>query len=388
MSTEKSGEVDLQRRALLKAGALGLGTLCASRVLGPVRFAPVTHAQTTARGLPGRHSSPWFRSLPASRVQCRLCPRECRIAPGERGHCRVRTNVGGSGYTLAFGNPALVQSDPVERKPFFHFLPGTRALSISTAGCPLECAFCEVWDMALVAPEEVHAYDLPPRQVVEHARGTGVPSVSYAFGEPVAFWEYVGETAAIARRAGLNNLLHTSGYINREPLEAVVDTIDAVNVDLKSFEPDFYRNLCGGELQPVLDTLKVLKARGVHLEITTLLIPTLNDNLQMIRRMCRWIRDELGPDVPLHLARFYPLYKLSNLPPTPVATIDRVRDTAREAGLNYVYVARVTGHPGENTYCPSCDATAIKRLGFVIEEINLREGCCSRCGTEIPGRWG
>ncbi|TVR68374.1 MAG: AmmeMemoRadiSam system radical SAM enzyme [Spirochaetaceae bacterium] len=386
MKKGKEG-IDLQRRAILKAGAFGAGALCLSGLLGAPGLLHTTHAQTTARGVTGKHPSPWFRSLSRKGVQCLLCPRECRIGPGERGSCRVRTNQNGTGYTLSYGNPALVQSDPVERKPFFHFLPGSRALSISTAGCPLSCSFCEVWDMALVSPEEVHTYHLPPRDVVEHARSTGVQSVSYAFGEPVAFWEYVQETSVRARRAGLHNLLHTSGYINREPLTAVMDNLDAVNVDLKSFDPEFYRNLCGGELQPVLDTLKVLGKNGVHLEITNLLIPTMNDDTAMIRRMCRWIHDELGPDVPLHLARFYPLYKLSNLPPTPVATIDRARDAAREAGLNYVYVARVTGHEGENTYCPSCGATAIKRLGFVIEEINIRDGHCSRCNGAIPGRW-
>lgn len=344
-------------------------------------------AQTAERGFTDRRRSPWFRSLPRNEVQCTLCPRECRIAPGQRGVCRVRENRDGAVYTLAYGNPVLVQTDPVERKPFFHVLPGTRALSISTAGCPLACAFCEVWDMALVSPEEVHAYDLPPRDVVSHAGRAAVRSVSYAFGEPVAFWEYMSETAEYARDAGLLNLMHTSGYVNPEPLRSVSGLIDAANVDLKSFDPSFYRDLCGGELEPVLRTLKYLARRGVHLEITTPVIPTLNDDMAMIRRMSTWIRDELGPDVPLHLARFYPLYKLSNLPPTPVATLDRARKTALDAGLEYVYVSRVTGHAGESTRCPRCQETVIQRLGFFVEEVRLDQGRCPACGHAIPGRW-
>jgi pyruvate formate lyase activating enzyme len=289
--------------------------------------------------------------------------------------------------TLVYANPCLIRPDPVERTPFFHVLPGTRTLSVSTAGCPLACMFCEAWDMALAAPEEVYAYDIPPERVVDHALELGARSVSYACGEPVAFYEYTADVAALARKAGLLNLVHTSGYIAREPLAALAGMLDAVNVDLKGFDPAFYRDICGGELAPVLQALRLLGEAGVHVEITNLVIPTLNDDMERIGEMCRWIRRELGAGVPVHFARFYPLYRLANLPPTPVSTLDRARAAALDAGLQYVYVARVTGHEGENTFCPRCGRPVIRRTGFVVEETRLEKGACGWCGAPVPGRW-
>jgi len=299
----------------------------------------------------------------------------------------VRENRDGEGYTLAYGNPALIQEDPVEREPFFHVMPGTRALSIATAGCNLACRFCEVWDMTQVAPEEVHAYDMPPEAVVAHARVANVPSISYAFGEPVVFYEYMAAVAALAREAGLLNLIHTAGYIQPEPLIELSGLLDAANVDLKSFDPAFYREVVDGELEPVLGTLRLLRDAGVHIEVTNIVIPTLNDDMNKIGEMCEWIRDELGAGVPVHFARFYPLYKLSDLPRTPVSTLDEARNTALEAGLEFVYVARVTGHEGENTFCPGCGKTLIRRVGFVVDEMHLEDGRCKYCGRDIPGRW-
>jgi len=299
----------------------------------------------------------------------------------------VRENRDGVGYTLAYSNPALIQEDPVERKPFFHVLPGSRALSIATAGCNLECKFCEVWDMTQVAPENVHAYDMPPERVVAHALAANVRSISYTLGEPVVFYEYMVAVAGLAKEAGLLNLVHTAGYIQPEPLKELSARLDAANVDLKSFDPAFYREVVGGELDPVLRTLTQLAEAGVHIEITSIIIPTLNDDMGKISEMCKWVVSELGRDVPLHFARFYPLYRLSDLPRTPVSTLDRARDAALAAGLRFVYVARVTGHEGENTFCPGCGAPVIKRMGFVVEEVRLERGRCRDCGAEIPGRW-
>jgi pyruvate formate lyase activating enzyme len=331
--------------------------------------------------------SPWFSELGNARVRCELCPKSCELAEGERAICRVRENRGGVGYTLAYGNPALIQEDPVERKPFFHVMPGSRALSIATAGCNLECKFCEVWDMALVAPEQVHAYDMPPEAVVAHALAANVRSISYAFGEPVIFYEYMAAVASLAREAGLLNLIHTAGYIQPEPLKELSGKLDAANIDLKSFDPAFYREVVGGELEPVLRTLRLLRDEGVHIEITNIVIPALSDDMEKIGEMCRWIADELGRDVPLHFARFYPLYRLSDLPRTPVSTLDRARNTALEAGLRFVYVARVTGHEGEDTFCPNCGEAVINRVGFVIDEMQLENGKCRYCGSDVPGRW-
>lgn len=335
----------------------------------------------------GTRQSPWFREAVDGTLECTLCPHRCRIEPGQRGICRVRMNRDGVGHTLVYGTPALVQIDPVERKPYFHVTPGRRALSISTAGCPLKCSFCEVWDMALVDPEEVQTYDLPPQRIVEHARANEVHAISYAFGEPVAYYEYVHDTAKLAKEAGMMNLVHTSGYIAEEPLAALVDKLDAVNLDVKSIDPEFYRRRCGGELRVVQDTARRLKRSGVHIEVTNLVIPTLNDDESSIRGLAQWIIDELGPDTPLHLARFYPLYQLRNLPPTPVSTLENARAVARDAGVRFVYIARVDGHEAEDTYCPSCGEVVIDRLGFVVEEMRLEDGRCPRCGTSIPGRW-
>lgn len=388
------------RRRVLKIG-LAAGACAAGIGGGALGFLAATRSDTGETARPeaggaaaesetaagGVRRSPWFRDAGEGELECTLCPHGCRISPGQRGICRVRMNRDGVGHTLVYGTPALVQIDPVERKPYFHVIPGRRALSISTAGCPLHCTFCEVWDMALVGPEEVQTYDLPPERIVEHARDNDVRAVSYAFGEPVAFFEYVYDTATLAKEAGMMNLVHTSGYISAEPLAALIDKLDAVNLDLKSIDAEFYRRRCGGELRVVQETARLLKRSQVHIEVTNLVIPTLNDSDASIRGLARWIADELGPDTPLHLARFYPLYKLRNLPPTPVSTLEHAREIARDAGVRYVYIARVDGHEAEDTYCPSCGEIVIDRLGFMIETMRLEDGRCPGCGTAIPGLW-
>ncbi len=380
----------MSRKRFLKLGAAGTCSLCA--VLPPGKpeaaYLPSSGtAQPAVKGFTDPREGSWFETLAHSAVKCTLCPRQCRLEKDQRSFCRVRENRRGKGYTLAYANPALIQEDPVERKPFFHVLPGTRALSVSTAGCNLHCKFCEVWDMALVDPEDLHAYHMPPEAVVEHARAAKLKSLSFAFGEPVVFYEYMLETARLGLKAGLLNLVHTAGYIRPEPLSELCAHVHAANVDFKSFDQDFYRQVVGGELDPVLDTLRMFRKKGVHLEITNMVIPTLNDDMGMIKEMCSWIAGELGPDVPLHLARFYPLYRLSGLPRTPVSTLDRAREAALGAGLNFVYVARVTGHEGENTFCPDCGKIIIHRVGFIIDRMHMNKNRCGYCAREIPGLW-
>ncbi len=387
----KNRKFRMNRKEFLKLGACSLCSLGLAAPAGSIAaqsLAPSDEALTARRGFMNPREASWFQNIDGSRIRCGLCPNDCLLEKGQRSLCRVRENREGKGYTLAYGNPALIQEDPVERKPFFHVLPGSRALSVSTAGCNLECRFCEVWDMALVKPEEVHAYDMPPRAVVNHARTSGLAAVSFAFGEPVIFYEYMADTARLSKEEGLINMVHTAGYIRPEPLKELCSLMDAANVDLKSFEPEFYRDVVGGEIKHVLDCLKTIRENKVHLEITSIVIPTLNDDPKLISRMCKWIVRELGPDVPLHLARFYPLYRLSGLPRTPVSTLDRARETALEAGLEFVYVARVTGHEGENTFCPDCREKIIHRVGFIIDEMHLNDGSCRFCGRKIPGIWG
>ena len=378
------------RRNFLKAGAGAICTLCLTSILGcgyTTSSEGISSLQTAQKGFIQPRPSPWYSKLDSTRVRCELCPKRCELENGERATCRVRTNQGGAIYTLAYNNPTFILEDPVECKPFFHVMPGTRALSVATAGCNLQCKFCEAWDMTQVTPEEVHAYDMPPEVVVTHAVKSDVHSISYTFGEPVVFYEYMAAIATLSKEAGLLNLMHTAGYIRPEPLKELIERLDAVNVDLKSFDPTFYRNVVGGELDPVLRTLTILREANIHIEITNIVIPTLNDSMEKIHQMCKWIINELGENVPVHFVRFYPLYKLSNLPRTPVSTLDKARDTALSAGLRYVYISRVTGHKGENTYCPGCGKTVIKRVGFVVEEINLENGRCPYCSTYISGIW-
>ncbi len=393
---ERGFSSKLNRRQFLKVGAAGFCTFCLAGVYGCGTEEETQENITTEepgvakskKGLIKTTRSPWYTELENNAIRCELCPKQCELAEGERAPCRVRENRDGACYSLVYGNPALVQEDPVERKPFFHVLPGERALSISTAGCNLACKFCEVWDMALVSPEEVHAYDMPPDRVLNYAGEGDAVAVSYAFGEPVIYYEYTAKVAELAKEAGLLNLMHTAAYIKREPLEKILEKMDAVNVDLKGFDREFYRDYVGGELDRVLENLKIIRDSGVHLEITNIVIPELNDDMEKIEEMCGWIAKELGTDIPLHFARFYPLHKLQDLPRTPASTLDQARKVAMDQGLKYAYVARVTGHDGENTFCPECDEKVIDREGFVIESLNLENGACEYCGTEIPGIWG
>ncbi|MCC5872476.1 MAG: AmmeMemoRadiSam system radical SAM enzyme [Gammaproteobacteria bacterium] len=370
------------RRDLLKAGAAGLCVMCLARS-GVV----AARGSDAGRGLIRPRKAAWFSDLGGGRLRCDLCPWQCELAPGQTGRCRVRRNHQGQGQTLAYANPVIVQEEPIERLPFFHALPGSRTLAVSTAGCNLGCKFCEVWDMAQVEPHEVHAYDMPPETVIEQAQIAGLRSISYAFGEPVVFYEYMLDIARQARAAGLLNFMHTGGFIRSEPLAELIEVLDAVNVDLKAFDDQFYRDLVVGRFQPILDTLIQLRRSGVHLEVTTIVIPGLNDDLDDIGRMCTWIHDKLGADTPLHLSRFYPLYQLTNLPQTPVSTLDQARRVAMESGLRHVYVGRVTGHEGENTRCPNCSHQVISRLGFFVDEVDIEDGRCAQCGHAISGLW-
>ncbi len=345
-------------------------------------------AQTATRGRLGFKKSPWFVPIDNNALRCTLCPRQCSVDEGKRGFCRVRGNWQGDGYTLVYGNPAIVQIDPIERKPFYHVLPASSSLSAATAGCNVRCKFCEVWDLALVAPEDVHAYNLSPAQLTEHAVQSDVESLCFTFGEPVVFYEYMHDSAASAREEGLLNLLHSNGYIEEKPLNELMELLDGANIDLKAFDRDFYRDIVGGELDPVLKTLKRIRTAGLHLEITNIVIPTLNDKEDDIRKMCEWIRDELGADTPLHFNRFYPLYQLADLPPTPVSTLEKARNAARDVGLNYVYVGNVTGHEGQHTFCAGCGEKIIHRVGFMIDEPKMSGETCEKCGHEIPGIWG
>jgi pyruvate formate lyase activating enzyme len=306
---------------------------------------------------------------------------------GQRGDCLIRLNIRGKLTTLVYGKPCAVHVDPIEKKPIFHLLPGSRAFSIATAGCNLHCKFCQNWEISQRQPEETVNQDLPPVKVVEAARRTRCRSIAYTYSEPLVFYEYTLDSAKLAQAQGIKNILVTAGFINQKPLLELCQYTDAANVDLKGFTEEYYKKICGGELRPVLDTLKTMHQQGVWLEVTNLIVPTLNDNLELIGQMCDWILDNLGPEVPLHFSRFWPMYKLKNLPPTPVGIITQARKLALKKGLHYVYIGNVPGHEGNNTYCPKCQQIVIGRIGYMITLYDIIDGKCGKCGFKIAGVW-
>jgi pyruvate formate lyase activating enzyme len=319
-------------------------------------------------------------------VECELCPTACVLDEYQVGGCRTRINKGGKLYSLVYAKPCAVAVDPIEKKPFFHFLPGSRAFSLATAGCVLGCKFCQNWEISQASPEEVSYRDLLPDDAVRQALFFGCSSITYTYTEPTVFYEYMYDIALLAERAGLRNTMHSCGYIQPRPLRTLAKHLQAADIDLKSFSEDFYSRICGGRLKPVLDALVVLKEEKVWLEITNLVIPTLNDEPAGIREMCRWIATNLGPDVPLHLSRFFPAYKLKNLPPTPPETLARARKIARDAGLRYVYIGNLRSE-AESTFCYRCNRLLVERIGYTVTQNVITAGACPSCRTKIAGIW-
>ncbi len=377
----------LSRREFIKrCGSCAL--LCGS--LQPPLLASMmtsSRAQTLEKGRIGRKLSPYFTPLDGRVIRCELCPRQCEVAPGERGECRVRENVDGRYYSLVYGNPCAVHVDPIEKKPFFHVLPTTTSFSLATAGCNLHCKFCQNWEISQAAPEETLNYDMAPEQVIDLALKSGCRSIASTYVEPSIFMEYMLDLGRLARGAKLLKVIHSNGFLREKPLRDLCGVLDAACIDLKGFTDAYYREMTGGSLQPVLDTLIRLKDLKVHTELVTLIVPGKNDDPEQLRAMCRWIRQELGPDVPLHFSRFYPQYKLKSLPPTPVATLELARKIAMEEGLHYVYIGNAPGNDAEHTICPRCQAKLIERRGYQVDVKELQDGRCRKCGLPIPGIW-
>jgi len=374
----------VSRREFIKTCASGV---CAFSVLSVLGFPQSAGAQIVQQGLVRIHPASWYTPLSGGIVQCDLCPRRCRVSRGKRGFCGVRENRGGEYVSLVYGNPAAIHLDPIEKKPFFHVLPASGSFSLATAGCNLHCKFCQNWEISQAEPEEIYSYEALPELIVRQALEMRARSIAYTYTEPTVFYEFMFDTARLAAEAGLLNVMHSNGFINPAPLQELCPLLDAANIDLKGFSESFYRDLCEGRRAPVLESLKLLKRSGVHLEITNLLIPTQNDDMEMIRRMSLWIKEQLGADTPLHLTRFYPLYKLRSLPPTPVSTLEQARRTAMEAGLEFVYIGNVPGHEGANTFCPRCGRMILRRSGFMVVENRVENGACPYCGAPIPGIW-
>ncbi|HPC01349.1 MAG TPA: AmmeMemoRadiSam system radical SAM enzyme [Syntrophales bacterium] len=324
---------------------------------------------------------------PAGLVRCLLCPHRCVLLPGQRGRCRARMNVDGELVSLVYGRPVAVHTDPIEKKPFYHFLPGAAAFSLATAGCPLSCPFCQNWQISQARPEDHPVAYTAPETLVRTASAEGDPVIAFTYNEPTVFFEYMVDTAREARRRGIRGVLISCGYINDAPLKELCSVLSAIKIDLKGYSETFYRDVCKAELKPVLKTIKIVARSGVHLEIVNLVVPTLNDSDAMIRGLADWVHGEVGPDVPLHFSRFHPDYRMRHLPPTPVRVLERARAVAMERGLRYVYVGNVPNHPGNHTYCPSCKKVLISRVGFFVLENNVTDGRCRFCRRKIAGVW-
>ncbi|HNW43366.1 MAG TPA: AmmeMemoRadiSam system radical SAM enzyme [Elusimicrobiales bacterium] len=405
------------RRSVLAAGWAAAVAACALAACALIAFYPPPG--TFAALYPPQNShvkdARFARNI-CNGVQCRLCPYNCFLPEGMRGRCRVRANYGGKLKTLVYALPASVRLDPIEKKPVYHLYPGSLIYSLSTPGCNLSCRGCQNWEISQIYPEQIPARtsvpaelllkagpdgrvygelrqtevsELNPADIVKYALATRSKSVAYTYSEPTVFYEYMYDTAALARKAGLKNVMVSAGYINPEPLEMLLPLMDVVKIDLKGFSEKFYRGYTGASLAPVKNTLLVLKKNGVLSEAVNLVAPGLNDSPDDLAALSGWIKDNLGAQTPLFFSRFTPNYMVSDLPPTPVETLTRARDIAMKKGLKFVYVGNVPGHEGESTYCPKCGKVLIKRYGYAILEDHLTasKGRCPYDGTKIPGIW-
>ncbi len=328
-----------------------------------------------------------YEKLEDLQVRCNLCAHRCLIKDGKRGICLVRENREGTLYTLVYGRTISQAVDPVEKKPLFNFYPGTTAFSIATVGCNFRCQFCQNWEISQVVRDEhlIMGREATPEQLVANAKRYGCRSIAYTYTEPTIFTEYAYDTAKLAHEAGIANIYVTNGYMTEEMLEVFAPYLDAANVDLKAWSDEFYRKYCGARLQPVLDSLKKMKELGIWVEVTTLVIPTLNDSDEELRHIAEFIAQELGVETPWHISRFYPHYKLTDKPPTPIATLNRAREIGMAAGLRYVYQGNVPGSQGENTFCYNCGKLLIGRYGYRIMEYHIKGSKCVHCGAQIDG---
>ncbi len=329
----------------------------------------------------------FYDKLTNKKIKCKLCPRECLVGDRERGYCGVRENRGGTYYSLVHSRVCAAHVDPVEKKPLFHYLPGSLAFSLATAGCNVNCKFCQNWDISQSRPEQVPSQYVSPKQVAEMAAKWRCPTIAYTYSEPVVFSEFLMDAADAGHEAGIRSVVVSNGYIQNEPLRAAYGKMDAIKIDLKAFTDSFYSKIVTGQLKPVLETLVTLRKMGKWTEIVYLVIPTLNDSEAEFRGLAKWVKENLGTDVPIHFTQFHPDYLLKNLPITPVPTLERARDIARAEGLHFVYIGNVPGHPAENTYCPKCEKVVVERAGFEIRQMHIREGRCSFCRQVIPGVW-
>jgi len=327
-----------------------------------------------------------YEKTDRNHIRCSLCAHRCRIKPSDRGICGVRENRDGTLFSLVYGRVIAENVDPIEKKPLFHVLPGSKSFSIATVGCNFRCTFCQNHDISQTPREtgSIFGRESTPEKMVEKARKTGSKTIAYTYTEPTIYFEFAYNTAKMAHEKGLKNVFVTNGFMTEEAIESISPYLHAANVDLKAFREDFYKKHCGARLQPVLDSLKKMKSLGIWVEVTTLLIPTLNDSNEELRQIAEFIHS-LGAETPWHISRFHPRYRMDDLPPTPVASIHRAAEIGKTAGLKYVYSGNIPGDEGENTFCSHCKELLIDRHGFYIERINLEDTHCPRCETPLDG---
>jgi pyruvate formate lyase activating enzyme len=331
-----------------------------------------------------------FESLEDKKVKCNLCSHRCVIKDGRRGICSVRENRGGVLNTLVYGKIIARHIDPIEKKPLFHFLPGTLSYSIATVGCNFRCRFCQNADIAQMPADHKGAImgeSFTPGQVVAGAERGGCQSISYTYTEPTIFFEFAYDTAKLAHQKGIRNVFVTNGYMTAEALEMISPYLDAANVDLKAFSDKYYKDLCAAKLHHVQASLRRMKSLGIYVEVTTLIVPGLNDDKAELKELAGFIAGDLGPETPWHISRFHPTYKLTDRPSTPLKTLAMAREIGLQVGLRYVYMGNVPGDAGENTFCPGCGEMVIERWGFQVGNIRIKDGKCSQCGTIIDGVW-
>ncbi len=375
----------LSRRDFLKKGSRFLAYL---GLAGPLLELFSEKLEAKVEGDLSLREAEFYKKLNKNTVQCGVCFRGCILRERERSFCRNRENRGGKLYNLVYAKPSAVHIDPIEKEPALHMLPGTSILCFGTAGCNFRCKFCQNWHLSQRAIEEMdYTYKLSPESAVNFAIEKKIPTLSFTYNEPISFYEYVYDTARLAKQRGLKILWHSNGSLNPEPLKELLKYTDAVTIDLKGFTEEFYQNTSGARLEPVLRTLKIIREENKWLEIVNLHIPTLNDNPRDIENMCLWIKENLGADTPLHFSRFFPAYRFTTLPATPLPLLERAYEIAKRCGLNFVTIGNVPGHKYNSTFCPQCGKNIIHRVHFTVLANNLKDGKCSFCGKKIPGIW-
>ena len=330
------------------------------------------------------HEAVLFDRLENDKVQCHVCAHECTIAKGRSGICGVRENRDGTLFTLIYNTVSSEAVDPIEKKPLYHFLPGTLSYSQGTIGCNFRCKHCQNWSISQASLENTYTSEITPEESVARAVNSGCASMSWTYNEPTIWYEFTHDSARLAHEAGLKTVYVTNGYITEEALRDISPHLDAFRVDIKAFRDEFYREVCGAHLQPVLDSAVVARELGMHIEVVNLIIPGQNDDVAETKALIEWVRDNLGPQTPIHFTRFYPMYKMEGVAPTPVATLERAWQMARDAGVEYPYVGNVTGHGYENTYCPDCGTLLIDRSGYtIVRNVITGDKKCPECGHGI-----